>query len=100
MTKEKFNEKMEYLGCGVIIVAFGAMVLGGILMIIGSLQKYGWVAAFADDSLTSLFAVTTLWEVTTYRVGFIMCAAGSATLAIFRIYMELAHPDPLKKFKK
>ena len=94
---KKMKEMMEYIGCAVIVVAFGAMALGAILMVIGSLQKYGWVAAFADDSITSLFAVTTLWEVTTYRVGFIMCAAGSATLAIFRIYIELAYPNPLKK---
>lgn len=91
------KEMMEYLGCAVIMVAFGAMVLGAILMVIGSLQKYGWVAAFADDSITSLFAVTTLWEIKAYRVGFIMSVAGSVTLVMFRIYVELKYPDPLKK---
>ena len=88
---------MGYIGCGMAMIAFIAGVIGAILMEIASIQKYGWTAAFADDSNTSLFAIETLWEIEIYRVGFIMSLVGFGVIAIFMIHTRLTHPDQFKK---
>ncbi len=94
---KRVKEVMEYIGYGMPMVAFVAGVIGAVLMEIASIQKYGWTAAFADDSNTSLFAIETLWEIEIYRVGFIMSIVGFGIMAIFMIHMRLTHPDQFKK---
>ncbi len=70
------------------VIALIAALSGVILMVIASVQKFGWVALLAHKGFsTSLFAVTQLWDITIYKVGLIMNVIGSISLAFAKIYV-------------
>lgn len=78
----KKNMGLAVLGFFTIIALIGAIV-GPFLMLAATIQKYGWIAFLADGkSLSSLFAVVTMWSMPLYRVGLIMTIVGAIVCSI------------------
>ena len=67
------------------IIAIVASIGGFILMIIASFQEFGWITLFANrHSFTSFFAITRMWHLPIYRIGFISCFCGSILCKIMQ----------------
>ena len=72
-----------------VIIAILAGIVGSILMMIGAAKVYGWTVLFTGKKfLTSIFAITNLWSVTIYKIGFLMTVVDVVTCIILKVIVE------------